>query len=145
MPRVLRIAERIQGCARRTLVGLALAGLLGGCGLPTAATDPLEGSRPGTPVERTENPRAGRISFRLDAVDRGDAETRVDLTVWNGSGTSYRSVQLRVIAVGPAGERRAVRLLIGSLGAGQERRVAARFPELAFPVSDVQVEIVYRS
>jgi hypothetical protein len=145
MLRVLRIAERSQGRAGRALVGLALTGLLAGCSLPTAATDPLDGSRPGTPIERTENPRAGRISFRLDAVDRGGAETRVDLTVWNASGTSYGSVQLRVIAVGPAGERRGVRLLVGSLGAGQERRVSARFPELGFPVSDVQVEIVYRS
>jgi hypothetical protein len=114
----------------------------GACALPAAAPDDL--SAPGTPLARTAHPRGGRLAYRLEAVRDAEGGVRVDLTLLNGSGTSYQAIAIRVIALGPRGQRRAVRLPVGALGAGASKLVSARFPELGFPVADVLVEVLER-
>jgi hypothetical protein len=69
----------------------------------------------------------------------------VDLSLFNGSGIVYDNVMIRVVAVGAAGEREAVRLLIGGLGPGSHKRISARLPPLGFPIVDLWVEVLDRS
>jgi hypothetical protein len=135
MARVLRIGARI----REWGLGLALA-VACGCGLPTSAPDDL--TAPGTPLARVENPRAGRLAYRLEAIRAAPDGVRVELRFMNGSGTPYQALAVRVIALGPRGQRHAVRLPIGGLGPGASRFVSVRFPELGFPVADVLVELL---
>jgi hypothetical protein len=138
MLRVSPIGARIREWA----CGLALAAACA-CGLPAAAPDDL--SAPGMPLPRAQYPRGGTLAYRLEGVHGAEDGVRVDLTLMNGTGTSYQAVALRVVALGPRGQRRAVRLPVGALGSGASKYVSARFPELGFPVADVLVEVLERT
>ncbi len=131
--------SRIGARIREWGLALAVAGACG-CGLPAAAPDDM--TTPGTPLPRVGNPLAGRLSYRLEAVHAVDGGVRVDLRFTNGSGTPYQALAVRVIALGPRGQRHALRLPIGGLGPGASRHVSVRFPELGFPVADVLVELL---
>jgi hypothetical protein len=147
MARVSRIAAWIQGFGRLGAgLGLGAALLLAppGCSLPTSAPDPLVDAV-GVPIPRSEHPRAGQVSYRLEKVDEAPDEVRVDLSLFNGSGIPYENVTIRVVALGAAGERQGVRLPVGSLRPGSHKRISARFPPLPFPVLDIWVEVLSRS
>jgi hypothetical protein len=133
-----RPAPTTRKGATRT-IGAAL--LLWAC---AAGSDPGSSPFPSVPLGRSDQPRAGRITYQLLSIEHDGSDVRVDLVLTNGTSRHFSQIEVRVSLLGPSGERRSQELPLGPLGRGRTKRFRARFSPVPFPVQEVLVDLTAR-
>lgn len=128
--------------ALRALQWLVVLGLLG-CGSAFLPTESSEERGPGTPLSRSEHPRAGELTWRLGAVQRTDDALRIDFTLLNGTSRNLEHGLLRVVLYGPDGEQLSARLPFMGIGRGRSQAMSARFASVPFRVADLGLELIF--
>ena len=110
---------------------------------PATGVEPDLDGRVGVPVGRSVHLRSGHFTYRLGDIQRNGGDLRVDLRLSNGTHRDYDSVLLRLILFGRGGEIRAVRVPAGAILSGQTKPLVGRIDDVAFPVRDVTLELIY--
>jgi hypothetical protein len=92
---------------------------------------------------RSALPRSGHLTYQLNSVERVEGETRVDLLFRNGTSRNFEAILVRVIALGPRGNRVVADTPLGPMSRRTSKRHRVYFPDLAFPVDEILVEVLY--
>ena len=111
---------------------------------PNPGPGPHAGDAPAPrPMGRAVRPRSGHLTYQLHSVKRAEDETRVDLLFRNGTSRNFEAILVRVIALSSLGKRVVADTPLGPMSRGTSKRHRVYFRDLAFPVYEVLVEVLY--
>lgn len=112
------------------------------CTTPGHDTDAKRDGAIAQLLAQSDYPVPGKMVYRPPRILSEAEGVRVIFDLVNGKPLSLRAVILRIVLLGPSGERRAQEIYVGPMLARETKRISALVEDIKFMPDDLTVEML---